>query len=197
MSKKDCLSTDWYGAGLLDGRNGHAVDRVSTYLVACQKHDISINSQEYQRGNQAGLVDYCQPDNAYRVGLSGRALPRVCPANLATAFAASHAKGYVQFQIDRDINEAKSGMVRAATRLSELDDSRLQARAEPVAARSTALKSSAQAGLAEVDRQLLNPGLTERQRVKLTQEQGRLTRRQSALITRQGEIDRALAELGA
>ena len=154
MSKKDCLSTDWYGAGLQDGRNGYAADRVATYVVACEKHDVSVNSQEYQRGNQAGLVDYCQPDNGYRVGLSGRALPRVCPANLATAFAASHAKGYVQFQIDRDISEAKSGMVRTATRLSELDDSRLQARAELAAASSTALKSSAQADLTEVEGQL-------------------------------------------
>lgn len=155
MSKKDCINADWYNMGLQDGSAGFPVTQINNYVAMCSDHDVPVNRTDYQRGHEQGIVQFCQPSNGYQLGLSGRSLPNVCPANLAEAFAAEHERGYQEFQIQRDINNAQSAISQANAQVTQLEQQLLNATAQLYAAVNESEKQSAQQRVDELNRSLL------------------------------------------
>ena len=144
MSKKDCVTADWYNTGLQDGRAGYPETRMSNYVASCAEHDVGIDQNQYLTGHDDGIRQYCQPENGYQVGLRGRALPQVCPADMATAFAREHARGYLEFKIKRDISDAQQKIDRSERDLLAIEAELVDATAQLYAKGSGDDKKTAQ-----------------------------------------------------
>lgn len=64
---------DWYQIGYHDGITGH-VSRSYQDLTKLG----SANSSDYDRGYLEGVTEYCNPNTAYQIGLSGQYYEGVC-----------------------------------------------------------------------------------------------------------------------
>ncbi len=93
MSAKECSVVDWRSIGYEDGVNGRSGDHIGQYRKACAKHGIGTDLAGYQAGREAGLREYCQPANGYRVGANGGEYGGVCPAPLEHAFRGAYEAG--------------------------------------------------------------------------------------------------------
>lgn len=95
LSKESCLEGDWYAIGLKDGSNGYKAERRFDHQAACTKHGVSAQLQveEYLRGREEGLEEYCTPENAYDVGLRVEYHHNVCPQEMKAAFNKAWREG--------------------------------------------------------------------------------------------------------
>lgn len=93
LSKAQCLSTNWYQMGLTAGRNGQRVN-VNSAVQDCAKYHIHVNTNAYIRGWNAGVKRFCTYQRGYRLGSTGQANPRICPAgNLQQRFDQGFHRG--------------------------------------------------------------------------------------------------------
>ncbi len=94
MSKKTCLTTDWYSKGYSDGTTGAPSARYSLYENTCRKHDISIDHRDrYMSGWEAGLNTYCSPVVAYMRGREGHTYNGVCKDKHERQFLDAYFRG--------------------------------------------------------------------------------------------------------
>ena len=93
MSKSECNTADWRTIGYEDGSAGYSAERMAQHRKACADHGVRLALDDYQDGRQQGLREYCQPQNAYRVGAYGGNYRGVCPADLEPAFMAAYESG--------------------------------------------------------------------------------------------------------
>lgn len=104
LSKEECQWVDWRTVGYEDGVAGRTGDRIGQHRKACADHGVRPDLDAYQSGRAAGLREYCQPRNGYRVGVSGAGYGGPCPDDLAPAFMTAYDAGrelYVrQYRVD-------------------------------------------------------------------------------------------------
>ena len=93
VSKEDCLVTDWYEIGRLDGRQGRHRTALQGRAKACLEHGISADRQAYYAGHDQGLRFYCSEQNGFELGQKGLPFNTVCPLELAAGFRAGYNKG--------------------------------------------------------------------------------------------------------
>ena len=77
-----CQEADWYELGRQDGAKGLAMEenfhkRVKMCPKTSQQEILTL----YINGRNAGLVEYCQPENGYELGKQGSPLKEVCPTD--------------------------------------------------------------------------------------------------------------------
>lgn len=96
LTPEQCVAADWRAIGLADGSAGHGPDRLAEHRAACAEAGVPDARQaaEWEAGRQQGLLAYCTPRNAYRIGLSGRAMAPVCPAEMAAELEAINETGW-------------------------------------------------------------------------------------------------------
>ncbi len=97
ISKEDCLLTDWYEIGRLDGRQGKHRTAFQGRAKACLEHGINADRQAYYKGHDLGLKYYCTEQNGFELGQQGRPYNAVCPIHLETGFRAGYNKGMQSF----------------------------------------------------------------------------------------------------
>jgi hypothetical protein len=93
LSKKQCLTINWNHVGLQDGTQGKVQRSLKKSIKDCAVYKLKVDVTGYQLGWRAGTVQFCQPQNAYKLGVAGATYAPVCPVNLATAFARSWHAG--------------------------------------------------------------------------------------------------------
>ncbi len=106
MSAKECSVVDWRSIGYEDGVNGYAGDHIAQYRKACAKHGVGTDLASYQAGREAGLREYCQPANGYRVGANGGEYGGVCPAALERPFLSAFEAGHELYMFEWRANNA-------------------------------------------------------------------------------------------
>ncbi len=93
MSGEECQTADWYTIGYEDGLKGRAEARLGDHRKACAKHGVTLDLASYREGRYAGLDEYCQPSNGFRVGTSGGRYAGACPAELEGEFQLAYQDG--------------------------------------------------------------------------------------------------------
>lgn len=88
-----CEQADWYELGRRDGSQGSPTDRLSQHQKACPKNFTSEWETMYTNGRNAGLVEYCDPKNAYELGRMGGAYYYVCPSTVEPQFLTGYRRG--------------------------------------------------------------------------------------------------------
>ena len=94
LSKSECFKGNWSEIGRIDGTKGRlAEERLTRHAKACRKHNVLPNRTEYLDGYRAGLISYCEPQNAYSEGFAGLEYKSVCPDDFKGEFVRQYVKG--------------------------------------------------------------------------------------------------------
>lgn len=88
-----CGARDWYELGRRDGSQGLGPERWQEYARQCPAGLGGDSETVYRNGRNAGLVEYCQPENAYELGKMGLAYGYVCPSTMEPQFLTAYRKG--------------------------------------------------------------------------------------------------------
>jgi len=122
MSKDECLYVDWRTVGYEDGVAGYNGDRIGQHRKACADHGVRPDFDAYQAGRAAGLREYCQPENGFRVGSSGATYVGACPADLAPAFAVAYESGHELYLREWRVSNANSRLWSKRRELERIED---------------------------------------------------------------------------
>jgi len=98
--KATCEQADWYELGRRDGSQGTPTDRLTAHQKECAKNSNPEWETIYTNGRNAGLVEYCDPKNAYELGRMGVAYYYVCPSTVEAPFLASYKMGQQAREIE-------------------------------------------------------------------------------------------------
>jgi Protein of unknown function (DUF2799) len=137
MSESECLTVEWQTIGFEDGVAGYSGDRIGQHRKACAKHGVSPDLVGYQRGREAGLREYCQPANGFRVGSHGSSYAGICPAELEGAFTAAYDSGRQLYSLESRLNNARNQVVSKRRELERVEDSIVKATAVILRSEST------------------------------------------------------------
>ena len=86
LSENQCKANDWYTVGYADGSSGYDASRLLQHDDACVEHGIIPDRAQYTAGWDAGIAQYCTPENGFDLGERGGLYNRICPANLENDF---------------------------------------------------------------------------------------------------------------
>lgn len=137
MSESECVTVDWQTIGFEDGVAGYSGDRIGQHRKACAKHGVSPDLVGYQRGREAGLREYCQPANGFRVGSHGGSYAGVCPAELDGAFTTAYESGRQLYSLESRLSNARNQIVSKRRELERAEDSIVRKTAVIVGSEST------------------------------------------------------------
>jgi hypothetical protein len=93
VSKEDCLVTDWFEVGRMDGMQGMPRTAFAGRAKACLERGVSADRQAYYRGHDEGLKYYCTEQKGFEMGQQGIPYKSVCPLQLEQDFRAGYQKG--------------------------------------------------------------------------------------------------------
>lgn len=132
MSEKECLSANWQEQGYRDGRNGHPASRVEDHREACAGVGVVPDTEQYRKGRDQGVLEYCTPENAAREGRAGRSYRNACPAWLEGTFLTYHRLGYQAYQAQQRLDSLNRQMEQTQRNLDQekKEDKRRELREE-------------------------------------------------------------------
>jgi len=93
VSKEDCLVTDWFEIGRLDGMQGTPRTAFQNRAKACLEHGVSADRLAYYKGHDDGLKYYCTEQKGLEIGRKGFSYRSVCPLELEKDFRAGYENG--------------------------------------------------------------------------------------------------------
>ena len=120
LSEEECLTGDWEGIGYRDGLQGELQSVLSEHQKSCSEYQISLNLDEYIYGYKQGLKVYCQPNNAFRVGLRGVEYTYVCPTAIEESFLVEYQRGRTIYLQEQKVNALKTEIERVEQQLKKL-----------------------------------------------------------------------------
>lgn len=90
---QSCQEVDWYEIGRQDGTKGLEVVSRTPVKVTCTDSDQSLAEAIYNNGFDAGVVQFCSPENGFELGKNKREIKNVCPTMLKSAFQERYNQG--------------------------------------------------------------------------------------------------------
>jgi hypothetical protein len=123
LNGAECQTASWYELGQRDGLEGQPVTQVARHLEACGKYGLPIDDASWRRGWEAGIRQYCVPENGLNLGLSGAGQSASCPADLAQPFMSAYAVG-------KRVYDARAERGRVEAELNELNRKIVEAKSE-------------------------------------------------------------------
>lgn len=78
LREEDCLNRDWTQQGKRDAQKGLSKAMYSTYIKVCNLRSQNKRLELYNSGYREGQISYCNYQNGFLVGESGREFPDVC-----------------------------------------------------------------------------------------------------------------------
>jgi len=130
--KPACAQADWYELGRLDGAQGSPADRFTQHQKECAKNFNAEWETMYNNGRNAGLVEYCDPKNAYELGRMGVTYYYVCPSTVEPQFLTGYRKGQqtrdIELQnqkLDEKIDQVTQKLTQT-TSSNEVDELKVQ-----------------------------------------------------------------------
>jgi hypothetical protein len=133
LDKDECLVADWRLIGYQDGVAGKSSTALGTYREDCAKHAVVPDLDAYQVGRAEGLLEYCEADNGYRLGSSGRGLSSVCPSHLEVDFRAAYDRGREIYLARSAVKTTRSRIYNHQQTLQDLEEEKGYKLAELIA----------------------------------------------------------------
>jgi hypothetical protein len=97
VSKEDCLVTDWFENGRMDGIQGKPRTEFQKRAKPCLGHGVHADRKAYYQGHDEGLKYYCTQQKGFELGRKGLAYNSVCPLQLEKDFRAGYQNGMQLF----------------------------------------------------------------------------------------------------
>ncbi|MBS3797849.1 MULTISPECIES: DUF2799 domain-containing protein [unclassified Pseudoalteromonas] len=112
ISQQQCERGDWFDIGFGHGQQGRTLANGKNIIYDCLEYGVRPTLEDYKRGHQEGLKDYCEPENAFTQGLNGRDYNPICRSE---EFRLAWQQGHDRYVVNRHRNEISS-------RLNQIDD---------------------------------------------------------------------------
>lgn len=93
VSKEDCLVTDWFETGRMDGLHGKPRTAFHNRAKSCLEHGINADRKAYYQGHDKGLKSYCTEQKGFELGSKGMAYQSVCSAQFEENFRTGYHNG--------------------------------------------------------------------------------------------------------
>jgi hypothetical protein len=122
MSEEECRYVDWRTVGYEDGAAGRPASRLGDHRRACADHGVAPDLAAYEAGRAAGMREFCQAHNGYRVGTSGQVYYGTCPADLAPAFERGYDQGRELYVRQQRVRDAEAAIVQREAEIRRLED---------------------------------------------------------------------------
>lgn len=116
-----CQATDWWALGFEDGVKGLRADQFGKYRRECAPYGVTANITLYLEGRDEGLLEYCKPQNGYRLGTDGRRYANACPPRLEGPFQDAHKDGLGLYERRAAVDNAASRLSQARQRADDLE----------------------------------------------------------------------------
>ena len=97
-----CPHRDWFEIGRQDGTLGRDFKHFFAYQRQCSDSKNKPDPILYTNGRNAGLIEYCSPQNALEAGRTGETYYDVCPEYLESEFLEFFNKGQKIFALQKD-----------------------------------------------------------------------------------------------
>ncbi len=123
MSKDECRTVDWRTIGYEDGVSGRPGTRIGDHRRACAEYGVAPDLVAYTAGRAAGMREFCQAHNGYRVGASGQVYAGTCPGDLAAEFEQGYDVGRELYVRNRRVWDAEEGIAFRQREIRRLEDS--------------------------------------------------------------------------
>ena len=120
LSENQCKANDWYTVGYADGSSGYDASRLLQHDDACVDHGIIPDRAQYTAGWDAGIAQYCTPENGFDLGERGGLYSRICPANLENEFHAAYSNGHTLFVAESEVNQVERAIEQRSTRIEQM-----------------------------------------------------------------------------
>lgn len=121
MSANECELADWEAVGYADGARGRTADAFDQRRQSCAKHAVAPDFKAYQAGREAGLREYCQPANGYRVGSGGQDYAGVCPPTLEGDFYQSYLDGRMLYDLRAAVSKTSRQITANKARMNAIE----------------------------------------------------------------------------
>jgi hypothetical protein len=132
MSVEECKVARWGEVGLRDGLAGQPLSKLNDLAKDCAEAKVTVDTNAYLQGRDQGLITYCRPDNAVKLGLEGRSYQGACPASIDGDFRRRFSVGrevYDSREQTRNLDSRRMGLERQL-REAKNDDERRRFRNE-------------------------------------------------------------------
>lgn len=132
MSEQDCLKADWLAVGLKDGRQGTALDEITSHQESCAKTGVVPDTAKWRTGHAQGLLSYCTPNSGWNAGVANNFYHGVCAGLDEPTFLRHYRAGQAVWQARRDLSRNRSTLNRLEDELKKAtkDDDRKRLRDE-------------------------------------------------------------------
>jgi len=117
----ECLTADWWSIGYEDGSRGASPEYFTTHRKTCAQFGVTADITAWLAGRDEGLLNYCKPQNGYRLGAGGYRYANVCPPHLEAAFVDAHADGFGLYERRAAVQSAHERLNYARQRSKDLE----------------------------------------------------------------------------
>lgn len=121
MSAEECASAEWGQLGYRDADN-NGQDRFADRAESCAEKGFGADAESYRAGWSEGIRAFCQPYRGFAFARGGGSFNGSCPGDLDQGFRYAYNDGRRVYDVQQDINEARSEISRYESRRRELDD---------------------------------------------------------------------------
>ncbi|MFT7560826.1 MAG: hypothetical protein ACI93R_002749 [Flavobacteriales bacterium] len=97
-----CESSNWTELGYEVAMSGKSVRYLDEYKKLCGAKVTEAAIEQYIGGYTLGVIEYCTHENGYEIGLTGDAIPTVCPYEYREVFIDGYYQG--RSKRERDIS---------------------------------------------------------------------------------------------
>lgn len=99
----NCTGENWTEIGLTTARAAKSIRHFDTYVEQCGAQLEAGAKAAYIDGYTVGIIEFCNYENGYQLGLRNRENPQVCPAELRASFDKGYKVGL--FELKEKMNE--------------------------------------------------------------------------------------------
>ena len=108
ISAEKCQSTDWFAVGRDAGAKGQPADKILKDQAACQKKGTEISLDQFKKGWEMGMSQYCGHDNAYQLGFKKKSVSKFCPIEYKSDFDQFYTWGKEAFVLEKKVKTTES-----------------------------------------------------------------------------------------
>lgn len=128
ISENECQAGLWYERGIEDGARGRSQATVYQIAQKCHEYGVRTDTEAWLRGHEAGIEQFCTPENGFVVGRRGHNYEGVCTGPTADLFLANYERGLAVYQaeqqyaaLERQYYEAEREIARIEHALEETE----------------------------------------------------------------------------
>ena len=121
MTISECEVADWGRIGFMDGARGQSERQLATYVKDCAETSIEPNPQEYRKGWDNGIQQYCTASNGWDEGIQGHEhKAQACRGQAGNkAFISYFSAGMQLYITNEQISRNEAEINQLVTRIDE------------------------------------------------------------------------------